>query len=59
MSQPEQAHQVQSGAAGERSAKKPYHKPEVRCERVFETSALTCGKVQTTQGQCHSNRKTS
>ena len=41
------------------TAKKPYVKPEVRHERVFETQALTCGKVQTTQHSCHSNRKTS
>ncbi|MGA2134379.1 MAG: hypothetical protein ABSH50_18970 [Bryobacteraceae bacterium] len=40
-------------------AKKPYQKPAVRYERVFETSALTCGKVQTTQSGCHQNRKTS
>jgi hypothetical protein len=39
--------------------KKIYHKPAVRYERVFETSALTCGKVQTTQGQCHLNQKLS
>lgn len=41
------------------AARKPYHKPEIRFERVFETSALTCGKVQTTQSGCHQNRKTS
>jgi hypothetical protein len=41
------------------TAKKPYHKPTVRYERVFETSALTCGKVQTTQSGCHQNRKIS
>jgi hypothetical protein len=40
-------------------ARKPYRKPEVRCEQVFETRALTCGKVQTTEGSCHYNRKTS
>jgi hypothetical protein len=39
--------------------KKPYHKPTVRYERVFETSALTCGKVQTTQSSCAHNRKSS
>jgi len=39
--------------------KKPYRKPAVRHERVFETQALSCGKVQTTQGSCHSNRKNS
>ena len=39
--------------------RKPYQKPAVRYERVFETSALTCGKVQSTQQGCHQNRKTS
>ena len=29
------------------TAKKPYVKPEVRHERVFETMALSCGKIQT------------
>jgi len=43
----------------EPGARKPYRKPTVRFERVFETSALTCGKVQTTQSGCHQNRKTS
>jgi hypothetical protein len=42
-----------------RKTKKPYVKPEVRHERVFETMALTCGKVQTTEHSCHGNRKTS
>ena len=42
-----------------RAPKKPYQKPAFRHERVFETMALTCGKVQTTQGQCHFNRKNS
>jgi hypothetical protein len=41
------------------AGKKLYQKPAVRYERVFETSALTCGKIQTTQSGCHQNRKTS
>jgi hypothetical protein len=41
------------------TAKKPYVKPAVRFERVFETMALSCGKVQSTQHSCHFNRKTS
>jgi hypothetical protein len=39
--------------------KKPYQKPARRREKVFETTALACGKVQTTQSSCHSNRKNS
>jgi hypothetical protein len=41
------------------AVKKPYVKPEVRHERVFETMALSCGKVQTTEFSCHHNRKAS
>jgi hypothetical protein len=44
---------------GGTKAKKPYQRPSFRHERVFETQALSCGKVQTTQGSCHSNRKNS
>ena len=50
-----QVAQIGKGSA----AKKPYHRPAVRYERVFETSAITCGKVQTNQGPCHQNRKLS
>jgi len=39
--------------------KKPYDKPAFRFERVFETMALTCGKIGPTQGGCGSNRKNS
>jgi len=38
-------------------AKRPYVKPAFRYERVFETQALSCGKVIGTQ--CGSNKKTS
>jgi hypothetical protein len=42
------------------TGKKPYRKPEVRFESVFEVSALACGKVFTgTQHDCHFNRKAS
>jgi hypothetical protein len=53
--------QKQLATAGDskRAAKKPYIKPEVRHERVFETMALSCGKVQTTEFSCHHNRKAS
>ena len=39
--------------------KKPYQAPSFRVERVFETTALTCGKIQETQMQCATNRKLS
>lgn len=40
-------------------AKEPYQKPSFRHEKVFETMALACGKIDNTQGSCHSNRKNS
>jgi hypothetical protein len=41
------------------NVKKPYQKPAFRSERVFETMALACGKMNGTQAQCKSNRKNS
>ena len=41
------------------AGKKPYQKPGFRYERVFETMALSCGKVSPTEFQCRFNRKTS
>ena len=40
-------------------AKKAYEKPAFRHERVFETMALACGKINPTQGACRFNRKRS
>jgi len=39
--------------------RKPYQKPAFRFERVFETMALSCGKIEPTQKHCHFNRKVS
>ena len=39
--------------------KKTYARPAFRCEQVFVTSALSCGKVNSSQGQCNLNRKVS
>jgi hypothetical protein len=39
--------------------KKPYEKPGFRYEQVFVTSALSCGKVTTTQSSCTNNTKVS
>ena len=39
--------------------KLPYEKPAFRCEHVFETMALACGKAQGAQGQCQLTRKVS
>ena len=59
MSQREDADRRPNDAPGRRGTRKPYTKPAVRYERVFETNALTCGKVQTSQAGCHQSRKTS
>jgi hypothetical protein len=59
MNQPEQTHHIPSSAEGKPAAKRPYQKPEVRHERVFETMALSCGKKGPTQQSCRSNRRAS
>ncbi len=59
MSQSEETTRQDPGTGGRVKGRKPYRKPEVRYEKVFETSALTCGKVQTTQSSCHASRKNS
>lgn len=59
MNPPEQTPRVSSKVVNNSAGKKPYLKPEVRHERVFETMALSCGKVQGTQSNCRSNRKVS
>jgi len=45
--------------AGRQESKKPYQKPSFRCERVFETQALSCGKIYGTTGECRAHRKAS
>jgi hypothetical protein len=39
--------------------KRAYLKPAFRHESVFETMALACGKINSTQGQCSFVRKNS
>ena len=41
------------------TSKLPYEKPEFRHEGVFETMALSCGKISGTQGACNSVKKLS
>jgi hypothetical protein len=41
------------------TAKKPYEKPSFRFEKVFVTSALSCGKISVTQSGCGLNTKVS
>jgi len=59
MHQPDEMNRQTAQPGQGPAAKKPYHRPTVRYERVFEISALTCGKVEVTQGPCHGNRKLS
>jgi hypothetical protein len=49
----------QGSTEGRSSAKKKYRKPEFRFERVFETTALACGKTSPVQGNCRTFRKNS
>ena len=52
-------HNDSSDQPQEQDLKKPYEAPDFRHERVFEVSALSCGKVNATQGACRANRKAS
>ena len=45
MRQREETDRHASPSEARQAARKPYQKPAVRFERVFETSALVCGKV--------------
>jgi hypothetical protein len=60
MTQPEQANRAVDPENKPRSAKKPYIKPDFRHEKVvFETVALSCGKIFASSGACRASRKTS
>ena len=41
------------------TTKKPYEKPSFRFEKVFVTTALSCGKTTITQSGCGLNLKVS
>ena len=59
MRQREDTDRHASPLEAQQAVRKPYRKPAVRHEQVFETRALSCGKVSTTQGQCAYSQKTS
>jgi hypothetical protein len=46
-------------ADGAPRKRRPYHKPAFKHERVFETMALSCGKVGATGGPCTATPKSS
>jgi len=39
--------------------RQPYEKPSFRYEKVFVTTALSCGKISPTQGSCIGSQKVS
>jgi hypothetical protein len=41
-----------SETMGTSAPKKPYEKPAFRHEQVFVTTALSCGKISSTQSSC-------
>jgi hypothetical protein len=59
MRQREDTDERASPLQAQQAVRKPYRKPEVRHEQVFETRALSCGKIQVTQYGCHQNRRNS
>jgi hypothetical protein len=59
MNGPEEIDEITAQSEIQPPAKKLYRKPEFRFERVFETRALSCGKISTIQAQCAHNRKSS
>jgi hypothetical protein len=50
------AHETPIATGGK---KKKYETPSFRFERVFEVSALSCGKIGSTSAGCHANPKKS
>jgi len=44
---------------GRATAKKPYEKPSFRYERVFVTTALSCGKISGLSQSCNNSPKNS
>jgi hypothetical protein len=59
MTEPERSNRPEHSEDTQQIAKRPYVKPEFRHEAVFETMALSCGKIHSTQGACHQNHKNS
>jgi hypothetical protein len=58
----ENANPVEAGdkrQTDKQQKRKPYSKPAFRFERVFETQALSCGKIGRHSNQCKLNPKAS
>lgn len=52
-------HSEDSTRGEKKTRRKPYTKPAFKYERVFETTALSCGKMTSAQLQCKLNTKVS
>ncbi len=59
MSEQDKSEEQKEAAAGKPKQKRPYKKPTFRYEQVFETMALSCGKVGVSQESCRNNSKLS
>ena len=59
MTDPESEKLGQRSDVGAKPKKRPYQKPSFKWERVFETHALSCGKVGATTPECQFSKKTS
>jgi len=46
-------HSTSGERQSEATGKKPYEKPSFRYEKIFVTSALSCGKITSTDLNCH------
>ena len=55
----DRSHSKQQSTGLAEKRKRSYMKPDFQHEKVFETMALACGKLSTTQRQCKFNRKNS
>jgi hypothetical protein len=55
----EEAEAITRARSNGARSRKPYQKPAFRFERVFETMALSCGKVGSLQQQCRGSNQAS
>lgn len=56
---PSEIHANHDSRADQPGKKRPYLKPAFAHEQIFETMALSCGKITGTQGACNQIRKLS
>lgn len=59
MREEDQSSTCHSSCESPRPEKKPYEEPSFRFEKVFETMALACGKIQATNFECRFHRNSS